>query len=582
LVDAATPEFKPWPRPDELDALQNKLRSTAGSLVLVVGESGAGKTVLLRRLLSDALALGPEHFRYINTYLTFSDTLAPLRAVGSPPEITVSVLDQFEQYLAPLRELPLLQREEAQKATRRLFRDILSDPLARLVVAVRAEWYYELRWLDDLIPAPINCVNIAGPSVDPTDPTHQVIYQRFGSLADVATTNAVMAAIGHDGRLLPLEVQIVGAELERTLAKGQEVTSHYLEHSLGGAEGAIARYFDAIVAGAPNPRVALKILCALSARTRFRRQEQLSNILDVIFEDKRKVDSAIPYLQQQRLIVQSGPARFELTHDYLADFFHHKSGSELDPTERDNILFHIDRSITRPTAVVSRAEREHAARWGFAALICVPLIALMSARLLYFGLSWNVAGGGPPPHPMIRGWLIDQTYLPVYLAHLAFVIYVALLYHRFLRHLRESWSGRLWSRITVINMAACVVVAMFLPYAWLTSIAWGGCVVGMKLLSMAQGDRLQGTAKNHVRVWGVATLANMGVVAIFGVAGIALSGDLVRSPADGRLWSYVTVVAATIMIYVCYTLVRVHVQPQAVSRLLGLASRASSGVESPT
>lgn len=567
-------EIKTWPRPAEVGELRKRLAGSEGTLVLVAGVSGGGKTVLLQRLLPDVLGLQPESYRYVNTYVSFLDTLAPLAALPSSGAPTITVLDQFEQYVAWLQSLPSKQRGVTENKTLDLCRALVADPSSRLIVAVREEWYYQLRWLKELVPSPETGIDVSGPSPDRGDATHEVILDLLAALAEPNVAETVISEIDTGGSLLPLEVQIVGATIERA-QRENKITADYFHHDLGGVEGSITRYFDSILASLPDPRVALKVLCALSARTRFRRQEELSDIMDVLFEDGPLVSTAVAELTKQGLVIPSGPGRYELAHDYLAEFFHQKSGSELEPIDRDNILFHIEGGPERATGLVaSRQDRDAAGRWGFATVVILPLVLVMTARLLYLGLPWTLAQHVRPA-PLF-GSLLDQSYLPIFIVHMAWVVYVGLLYHRILRHLRESRAAKWCSRCAVLNMAACVLVAVLIPSAWLAAIAWGGLVVGFRLVFLARNKTLNSTAKKRVRAWGWSTAANMGFVGILGGTGIALTSKYVHSVADARTWTLVSAVLATAMTYVCYALCRIHVRREAVSQLLGLLSRGSS------
>ena len=578
-------KLKAWPRDAEVRRLQAAIRRASDRLVLVVGASGAGKSVLLDKLLRESCAMTHTPFAYSAGYLDFAEFLKKAASLGTGGCPAVIVLDQFEQYLASLRDKPQHRREREQQAVLQRFSQILASGSAKLIVALRKEWYYDLKRLDSLVPSPAECVDVAAPKFgDKNDPIHDAVVERFEEvLGPSVDADLVLAEIAPDGRALPLEVQIVGAALERDLRRGHRRRRGWrppaaldLAHIRARLQGAINAYFDEDLEGVADRRVALKVLCALSARTRFRRREDLGTLLDVLFEPSSDVLTAIGDLQQQRLILNSTAPEYELTHDYLAEYFHQKSGSELDPTERDNILFHIEGGEPVTGGLLaSREQREAAHPLGFAIWVLVPLAVLMIVRLLYFGIHWTPhPPNGPIARPLFSGKILDETYIPIYVAHSAWAFYVALIYHRILRHLTETRTERIFSRLTVVNMALCVIAAMVLPGLWLASIAWGGFVLGLKLMSIIRRTGFSRTVTSRIRNFGISTSVNMAILGIIGVAAMVETTRLVQNANDTDIWILLSSFAAIAMTYAAYALGRIHVQRHAVSAFLGLVSRA--------
>lgn len=585
------PELDVWPRPSDLDSINSALRHHSHLLPLVVGASGSGKTVLLHRLLEDQLRVKKIPHEYIDEYADFREHLTIIlndykaaRPNNHEPNLAESyatepvvILDQFEQYLAYLRQLTPDGRERERAWFKNVITTCRSEDRCRFLISIRNEWYYDLEWLGDMIPAPVNCISIAGPRANAEDDiTRTTIAARLKKvLGDDTVKDSVLTALGRgsSGRLLLLETQIVGAVLERDISLGRTIGPSYIATTLGGIEGAIDKYFEGILEGAMDRRVALKVLCALSVRTDFRRQEKIADLLDGLFEDSEDVREALKYLAKQRIVIERPTARYELVHDYIARYFHQKSGSELDPTDRDNVLYHFEgdtAEINKFIALTTEADKSRRGLFAFA--VIGPLIFIMTLRLI-FGLPWS-----EPPNLLSEEFLwdgrfFDVVYLPIYVAHLAWAIYVALLYQRLLSRFSETPLNRLFSQITVLNMAACVVAAMFVPYIWLASIGWGGIVVGLKLLSVSRVKQINSAARTRFRLFGGVTIFNLVFLATLGVILALVSSRYVTNHKSINSWIYVSCLFSLIVTYACSVLAAVHVQRRGVSQLLGLLAR---------
>ena len=585
-----------WPRPLELDGIHKALDTSLSVLPVVVGPSGAGKTVLLHRILQNEMNFQSIAYRYVDEYAGFRENLTNMLTqmtqklsrhgtISAHPyrASPVIVLDQFEQYLAYLRRLDPDKRIREQEWLESCITSSIENHICRFILSVRSEWYYDLRFLGKRIPTPSECITVFGPRVDATsDLTRVALAARLEKVVhedDIVETIMTALGRGRAGSLLMLETQIVGAVIEREQLLGQSIDASYLELNLGGVEGAINSYFDGILHDAPDPRVTMKVLCALSVRTNFRRQEPLGDLLDRVFEDADEVRTALEYLVQRRLVVQQPTARYELAHDYLAEYFHQKSGSELDPTERDNVLYHFEGDQSRMSMyVLSRSRRNEPRRGKFALAIMVPLVFVMTVRLFDFGLPWPRVAPGLPPQLLWDHALFDVTYLPIYVAHLAWATYIVLFYDRFFSRLDERPAQRLFSRFTVVNLALGALAAVFVPYVWLLAMGWVGLVIGFKLISISKMRDLNNTAKVRFGRLGIVATTNLFFLSTLGAMGLWVSFHYVKTPSTAHIWVYVSCLFSVIMVYTCSAMSPLHVQQKGVSQLLGLMARSRSGV----
>lgn len=567
-----------WPRPTDVKAISRLLSRRRTTIPVVIGASGTGKSMLMRVLLPEAMAKSGRRrtTKYIFSYEDLYERAERARQELNPAS-TVLIFDQFERWLSRLVRLAADERTAEQERMRHLLTRSLQPGEPQILLSLRKEWYYDLRFLGTLVPPLTECCHITGARpMEDQDSMMMAIRSRLQTvLGDPATADGVLKRLGTTGTLLPLEVQIVGASLEREVAKQRRVTLDYLDSDLGGIAGAIDRYFEGSLQGAPNRLIALELLCALSTRTKFRQQERLDVIFDRLYEDRKAIQSAVTYLEAQNLITRHPGGHCELVHDYLAEYFNSKSGAELNPVTRDNILFHLQaETLENSSALKPSAPSDRPSRLG--KLIVYPLLLLMGVRLLHFGMDWTLLGDLPPR--LLRKNFMDAAYMPILVPHAVWIIYIAVFYDRFLSRLNESRAGQILSVFTVVNLIGCVLVGIFVPYCWLVSIGWGGTVLGLKLISLGRRKDLNRAAAERLSVFGIVTLCNLIFLLGIGVIIMYLSFTLVDNVEAATKWLLINLFFSVMMTYACWALARVHVYPPAISQILGLVGRARTAV----
>lgn len=578
-------ELVPWPRPEEAGRLREAIDGKQNTVVLVVGASGVGKTVLLRRLLRDS-GSNPSELLYFDSYelieSDLEDALWVHHEARTPHSVTV-ILDQFEQFIAASEELSSRNGMSRRAWLNQLIRKTAQKNGVRFIISIRREWYYELRFLGDLIPSPSDCLHVGAPSAL-TSPEHNATGRAVTSrlrqvLQDTRLVDRLLSDLDRGRGMLPLEVQLVGAVVERARLRGERLDEHYWTNTICGVEGAIEKFFDEIISGAPDRRIALKLLCALSVRTRFRRREDLSDIVERLYEERASVVAVKDYLCAHGLVLERTPARLELAHDYLAEFFHHKSGSELNPVDRDNIFFHLESNQTpaQTGMVMPASVKMMSGRYTFGLLVIVPLLVSMIVRLLGFGLQWNVPWSGVESRYLF-GDFLDVMYLPIFVAHVGWAVYVYLFYERVFSHLDEGLVGRLFSRFVVLNMAACVVACYFMPDLWILLLGWGGVVVGLKLIILARRAELNVVAATRIGEAGTKTAINLLFLLGGGIYAAFLTIGEIDTKNAQNSWLLVNLVVSMAFTWACYALSVIHVSREAASRTLGLIARSNSGV----
>jgi hypothetical protein len=445
------------------------------------------------------------------------------------------------------------------------------------IIVIRAEWVYQLRFLDTVVPQLHKIVDVKPLAADPADHTSQAIAARLSDvLDDRQAANQIFGDIVAGGGVLPLEVQIVGSVIESERNSGERIGLDWFESELGGARGAIDKFFSNLLSSSPNRRVALKVLCALSFRTQFRHREPLADLLEVLFEDEKTVKAVLRHLSEHNVVVEQNSS-YQLAHDYLAIYFNRLTALELDPHDRENILYSMDNRVlgasTPSTVIKNRKEREANATSKYARILVFALLGMMVIRLLWAANWWVLNSRFGMVRSLLANELVDGNYLPIFVVHLVWAWYVMLYYERVLAFVKQGAFGQLFSKFVVANMCLCVLAAMFFPAVWILSIGWGGFIVGLQAFIIGKRKDLNLAAKRRLLEYAGTTVFNTIIIIAMGclvIAGIASYDLFVTAPT----WVYFgSSTMSFVLTFVGLLLGRWHVTAEGASRLLGLLSR---------
>lgn len=565
-----------WQRPKDTKRVVHMILSERKVLPIVVGSSGIGKTTLLDVFVRKEIEGAGLPYKVISdgyrSVMTKLDRLLPTEETG---RLTVIVLDQFERWLSYVRLLSFGERRDEHEALRNRLRAIHEREDCTVVLSVRREWYYDLSFLEELIPAPASACEILGPATEEkADPMRMQMLSSFKEvLPDEETAEEVLDRLGSGGttgRMSPLEAQIVGAVIETYAANGRAVTIDSFDKLIGGVRGAIDSYFDAILNGAENPAVCQKVLCALSMKARFRKQTELHNILAGLFEENEEVVKAVEYLDERQLVVREGPSRCDLAHDFLAEIFSVKGGAEVSPITRDSIFVYASTGGKRNTAILEDegvvSERRRLGR----AIVAIA-VAVMAAHLILAELDVNLLG--PSLARPVDGPFLDSSYILIFVPYVAWIIYLGLFYDRFLINLRESTGQRALSIFIVLNLLVSVAISIVVPFAWLLAIATGGIVFAIKIMLLSRRTEMNLVGRNRLAYLASRTLWNLAFVALLGAAALYFGKLKVGSDSTITWWVYLNGVASLGITYWCLAIAPNHVTRRGSSELLGLIGR---------
>ena len=582
---------KAWVRRNCSEPLFLALKNAGARTVFLVGSSGVGKSVLVAAETVPRLRKEGWSVVSISSYDKIDASLLEeldkvianfdrdrfLRhgeiVTVDPPRI-IFVCDQFEHLLA-LRDVTTASGIQPLDWFCKFLSTTQNSSFVRHLLIVRKEFYYDLRLLGGICPAPTDAFHLAGLRLDDVT-TKRMLETKIGrSAGNDAIATVVLESLVKGGEVLPVEAQVVGLMLENKAKLQPAMNEAYYRRDLGGKEGLIRSYFEAYLNAAPNRHVAEKVLFALSIERSMKRQLTNLQIADIIHDSDLSVQRCLDFLETEGLVCEASESSYELSHDYLAERFHDLSGSEIEAVERDNVLFFWQEA--RKTESRLRITRYMRAGkfGGFNDYLLGFLTIVVLFRLIspFFGLKWDWLHQQALLVPV--GGEVDLLYAPIFTAHLCWSVYVAMLYRRFFGNLHEPLAARALSVFTVVNCAACVLVATLFPQVWVLSIAVGGLGVGLKFLALCQTPGLARQSRVFFRQKGIVTIINCLILAVFGVA----LWYFVERSVFSRAWLTATFVAFGVLLtWFMVAITPKHITSAATSQMRGLIDRRRGGV----
>ncbi len=565
-----------WPRKD-VDRILAAIKDPCAFIPLVVGASGVGKSTLLNVMVRERIRTDFPDIRYTVISARYSgivDRLNELIAECRADRPGVIVLDQFEQWLAFIRPRSYEDRTKQQELLHETLTRAQGTDGCTVMISLRREWYFELSFLKELVPSPDDACEIQAPSHREQDSMWAGIRRSFIEVIgddDEELADELMDLLSPTGRLLPLKAQIVGAVLERRQEAGDDIDLEYFKKEMGGVRGVVDMYFREVLEGAEQPELCMKILFALSVKSRFRIKARLSMLIDSLYEEADAIRDALAYLVRHRLVAKHGTANYALAHDFLAEFFSAKSGLELPPVDRDNIQIYAAEYGEHSPAVNSRKRSETRRRRPFGMILVAVLMVLMVARFLYFGFDTDFVDA-EIAKPLV-GQMFDATYLLILLPYAAWICYIGLFYDRLLVHLRESRAERFFSRFIMFSLVVSVVLGIVMPFAWLLGIALSGLLFVARVFWLSSSTEISRSARKRLREYAMPTLMNLLFVGVMGVIGLVLSIKYVKTEHDVNTWIWINLIATVMMTYWCIALAPHHVSRKGIAQFLGLIGR---------
>lgn len=581
-----------WKRSGEIEAILAALKPHTGKPVFLSGTSGVGKSVLVETGVKPRLE-EDWHIISITSYDSLEHDLRKELIKKLPafnednfringkidPDHRKNILfvfDQFEQ-LAALASNEAKKKEKAASEWLAAFLASTSPMVSiRHLFIVRKEYYYDLRFLGAICPSPADAKHLSGMSTKDMTSLADLHAQLQKVTRNAECCEAVMASLRRgEGEILPVEAQMVGLMLENIAAQRGEIEPDYYIRNLGGKDGLIRRYFESYLNSSPNRDIAEHVLFALSVETGMKRRLSTTQIADIIHGPENQVQESLKFFEEHGLACDAGEGKYQLAHDYLADTYHDLSGTDMDAIERDNIIYFWHKSQTT-SGRLNITRPKMTGRFGaFSDYWLVGLLVLLLARLLgpLYGQTWDWLHNSPALKA--SEGMIDVVYLPIFISHLAWAIYVMTFYRRFFGNLDEPFFARLLSKFTVVNCAACVAAATLYPQAWIISIGCGGVGIGLKLYSLS---RTRDLARHSRDIFSTLGRTTMGNCAVMVGAGLLLLIGARHFPHPEAWLVPAFYLLGIPMTYFMLVLAPKHISTNAASQKMGLFDRGRTGL----
>lgn len=288
---------------------------------VIWGESGCGKTSFLRAGLVAELRRRGHVPRYLGR--PTDDPGAAIEFAFSQYSGTARlfvIIDQFEEYFLTHPS------HSASGALGSRMRKLLDEhPHCSLVIAIRRDFFARLQNFAPDIPDPTSPRTTFELANLRTQAARQILVQAAADEAvqfEAALVDAIIEDLESNGEVWPVELQLIGTRLKRTHVREKAV---YV--ALGRRAGVIGTFIRDEIARLPKPvlgEIVLRKLCAPGGIAK----SPVDITFDAIVDDVRARDATLlagtelttclKKLLEARLVIQTGPDTFNLTHDALA------------------------------------------------------------------------------------------------------------------------------------------------------------------------------------------------------------------------------------------------------------------------
>lgn len=581
-----------WPRISEEKELIETIYGAENKPVILVGESGVGKSVIISSHIiptledEDWVTITFSNYADIETQILNKlriyinnielDNNGKVSGVNDKNKKVLLVYDQFEQFISQHSKNTTIHEK-----SRSWFFEFVSSALGikdlRILIVVRKEWYYDLRFLKIFVPSPNECVHLSGLKMDRSKSSIDTLRMNLTKVTkNENISNYYIKNLTNNGEISPIEAQIIGCMLENKSEAMEDINGEEdFRKKLISKDNLIDDFFNYSLKSSPNKSITLSVLFALSIEVKYRNQLTFLNLVNVIHKPQSEVKNSLKFLMEQNLINMGDNQHYQLAHDYLAEKFHDISGSELHPRERDNILFFSDelRKNTERKSMIKKIDSNR--KWftllsdyAFAFLIFIITFRVFT-QLTGFKMDWfNPIKNFDPDSPFF-----DIYYFPVFITHFAWSYYVTIFYRRFFSFLKEGRIGRFLSILSVFTCVFSVVLAVFIPNYWIFSIGFGGFWIGVKIYQLSLVNNLSKISMEEFRNAGIETIANSIFVIVTGIIFANYFNNIVDIINAQNTYLTISIFATIILTYAMFVVRKLHVSNKAASIWLGIYDR---------
>ena len=381
-----TDEIKASGREEAINRLLQRVGSTQHKLTVIYGQSGVGKSSIIRAGLVPALQdlsiearqvipilvrtynsfakeLEKRLYNYPLTELPTADNspeeneenseqhssthssqrtnqeaieniLRQLKANANQNKITILIFDQFEEFFFTYN------RPKVRRIFFEALRNVLNLPYVKVIISIRDDYLHHLLEGVRLIDFEIINNDILNKDIlfYLGNFTRKEAYNVIKSLTDRShffLEDALIQALVNDlsselGEVRPIELQVVGAQLQ-----AEDITTLAEYENKGPKQKLVERFLEEVIqdCGAEHQQAANLILYLLTDEHNTRPLKTRSEITEELKEELGKaavdyqLDLILYILAQSGLVsreVVDGTEFYQLVHDYLADFIRQK------------------------------------------------------------------------------------------------------------------------------------------------------------------------------------------------------------------------------------------------------------------
>ncbi len=382
-----TDEIKASGREEAINRLLQRVGSTQHKLTVIYGQSGVGKSSIMRAGLVPALQDFSIEARQVvpillRTYNSFAkelekrlsnypltefpetektteekvesqnstrttqrsnqealeNILLQLKANANQNKITILIFDQFEEFFFTYT------RPKARLLFFEALRDCLNLPYVKVIISVRDDYLHHLLEGVRLIDFEIINNDILNKDIlfYLGNFTRKEAYNVIKSLTDRShffLEDALIKALVNDlsselGEVRPIELQVVGAQLQ-----AEDITTLAEYENKGPKQKLVERFLEEVIqdCGLEHQQAANLVLYLLTDENNTRPLKTRSELTEELKEALGKtgveyqLDLILYILSQSGLVsreIVDGTEFYQLVHDYLADFIRQKHRSD--------------------------------------------------------------------------------------------------------------------------------------------------------------------------------------------------------------------------------------------------------------
>lgn len=484
-------QWKAWPRKTQLIAAVEAVKSAQNKVVVAVaGPSGAGKSTFLEdELVPTLVTLG-----FKPTYYSEYCGELPTPDLDGEHQKSVLIYDQFEHLLLQIWHSDGKEALASLMKIKQQIGELLST--GSVVVCVRAESYYDLRFLASYLPQIEAVVDVGLVSFESEPNIVKAFHGQMRKMCAEATD-----LMTGSFTLLEMQSRLALEELcRKTDFSRQKGFSCITTHS------APQVLVDWYVDDSPNIPASCRVLYALNQRPAGLGLT-VNELAYAVGDRVKSVQEVCAYLETRGLLRREKSAvAFEIAYDALRPRIEACTDERLRPNERDCIASALQAAEESGWSedVVNQDRR---VRFSLALPVMTLLTIIGILRLFFNWDAWYALSSMPIG---VRGaGSVDPLYLAIMVPHILWCLYVALHDYRVFRFIDTSSLQRTVSHATVLNLVVCILLGVFLPEYWIIAIAWGGTGQAAKSLAISLRRDISPVAVSVFQRRAIATFINM-------------------------------------------------------------------------